>query len=406
MPTYKYVGRDVLNRKRKGVIEARDLETAKEALLNQGIIAIERLEEESSSFKRQFSFFIFNRISNRDLLIFTRQLYAMIHAGVPLVKALKTISEQVTNKRLKQIIKSIVVYIEEGGKFSNALFQYRDIFGDLYISMIRAAEEAGTFEGTLRRLSEYLERMEQLRGKIKSALFYPIFVLVVATIIIVGMMVFVIPMFQKLYADLGGTLPAITQMVIDSGVFLRKYIGWIILGIIIVNILIFQLRKKSRKFRYFTDLILLRLPIFGDLFLKSSIANFSRTFSSLLSSGITLIKALAVSADTANNEVLRKAIEKVRQQVEAGVSLSLAMSRVSIFPPMVVNMVAIGEHAGSLDDMVAKVADFYEEEVNRTVDALTSIIEPLMLVIIGAIIGVIILALYLPVFKLGELIKF
>ena len=405
MAVYRYVGRDVLNRRRRGLIEADSLEAAKEILLSRGVVVVEKLSEDKSFLKKSVDLPFLNRVTLRDLLIFTRQLYAMIHAGIPLVQSLRVIKDQVTNRRLKQIIDDIATYIEEGGKFSTALTRYRDVFGDLYISMIRAAEEAGTLEETLKRLAEYLEKVEKLRGKVKSALFYPIFVLITATIIVTGIMIFVIPTFQQLYADLGGSLPTLTQMVIDASNWLRDYIGWFILAIFVSVVLFIQLRRVSKRFRYLTDLAFLKLPVFGDLILKSSIANFSRTFSSMLSSGINILEALRISAETSNNEVIREAIEKVREQVEKGVSLSLAMSRISVFPPMVVNMAAIGEQAGNLDEMMAKVADFYEEEVDRTVDGLTSLIEPLMIVFIGSIIGVIIIAMYLPIFKIGELIK-
>ena len=405
MAIYKYVGRDVLNRRRRGVVEAEGPDVAREILLSRGVVVIEKLAEDKSLLQGNLDFSFLNRVGLKDLLVFTRQLYAMIHAGIPLVQSLRIIKEQIPNRRLKQIVDDMATYIEEGGKFSTALSRYRDIFGDLYISMIRAAEEAGTLEETLKRLADYLEKVEKLRGKVKSAMFYPIFVLIVATIIVLGIMIFVIPTFKQLYADLGGTLPALTQMIINASNWLRDYVGWFILGVVLFVVVFLQFRRISKKFRYLTDQLLLKLPVFGNLILKSSIAGFSRTFSSMLSSGINILEALKISSETANNEVIKKALMKVRDQVERGVSLSLAMSRFSIFPPMVVNMAAIGEQAGNLDEMMSKVADFYEEEVDRAVDSLTSLIEPLMIVFIGSIIGVIIVAMYLPIFKIGELIK-
>ncbi len=405
MAVYRFVGRDVLNRRKRGLVEADSVDAAKEALLSRGIVVIEKISEDKSIFQTTIDFSFLNRVSLKDLLVFTRQLYAMVHAGIPLVQSLRIIKDQVPNKRLRQIIEDIATYIEEGGKFSTALSRYRDVFGDLYISMIRAAEEAGTLEETLKRLAEYLEKIEKLRGKIKSALFYPIFVLIIATVIVAGILIFVIPTFKQLYADLGGTLPFLTQIVIDASNWLRDYIGWFVLAIVTVIVLFFQLRRFSRRFKFITDLAFLKLPVFGELLLKSSIAGFARTFSSMLSSGINILEALRISAETSNNEVIKEAILKVRDQIEKGVSLSLAMSRISIFPPMVVNMAAIGEQTGNLDEMMTKVADFYEEEVDRAVDGLTSLIEPLMIVFIGSIIGFIIVAMYLPIFKIGELIK-
>ena len=404
MAIYKYVGRDVLDRRRRGTIEANTPEIAKEALLGRGIVVIEKLTEDRSILKRELSIPLLNRVSLKDILIFTRQLYAMVHAGIPLVQSLRIIKEQIPNKTLKKIAEEMASFIEEGGRFSTALSRYRSVFGDLYISMIKAAEEAGTLEETLKRLADYLEKVEKLRGKIKSAMFYPIFVLIVASIIITGILVFVIPTFQQLYASLGGELPALTQLVINISNFLRDYIGWFILFLVIAIVGFIQARK-IRKFKYITDYILLKLPIFGELVLKGSIANFARTLSSMISSGINILDALQISAETSNNEVIKGAILDVKSQVEKGVNLSTALSKHSIFPPMLINMVAIGEQAGNLDEMLSKVADFYEEEVDRTVDGLTSLIEPILIVFIGGIIGIIIVAMYLPIFKIGELIK-
>ncbi|RUM42668.1 MAG: type II secretion system F family protein [Desulfurobacterium sp.] len=404
MAIYTYVGRDVLDRRRKGKIEADNEELARELLFSRGIVRIEKLKEDKSFFKTELDFSFLNRVTLKDILVFTRQLHAMVHAGIPIVAALKVMKEQISNKRLKQIIEDLASHIEEGGRFSTALSKYRNIFGDLYISMIKAAEETGTLEETLRRLSDYLEKIEKLRGKIKSALFYPVFVLVITTIIVGGILVFVVPTFKSLYEDLGGELPALTQLVIETSNFLRDSIGWIVLGFVVTIALLAQLRK-IKKVRYVTDSFLLRLPIFGELILKSNIASFSRTLSSMIASGINILDALSIAGETANNEVLRKAIDRVREQVEKGVSISVALSRYKVFPPMLINMVAIGEEAGTLDEMLTKVADFYEEEVDRTVDALTSLIEPMMMVIIGGIIGFIIIAMYLPIFKMGELLK-
>ncbi|WP_163328517.1 type II secretion system F family protein [Desulfurobacterium thermolithotrophum] len=404
MAIYTYIGRDILDRKRKGKIEADNEELAKQLLFSKGIVHIEKLKEDKSIFKSELDFSFLNRISTKDKLVFTRQLYAMIHAGIPIVTALRIIKEQIQNKNFKKIIEDIASHIEEGGKFSTALSKYKNIFGELYISMIRAAEESGTLEETLKRLAEYLEKIEKLRGKIKSALFYPAFVLLIATIIIGGILIFIIPTFKALYKDLGGELPRLTQFVIELSNFLRDYVGWIVLGLVLTVVLLVSLRK-FKKARYLMDLILLRLPIIGQLILKASIASFSRTLSSMVSSGLNILNALSISGETTNNEVLRRAINGVRNQVEKGISISVALSRYKVFSPMLINMIAIGEEAGNLDEMLSKVADFYEEEVDRTVDALTSLIEPIMMVFIGGIIGFIIIAMYLPIFKIGELIK-
>lgn len=404
MPVYKFVGRDVLDRKRTGRIEADNVDIAREILFSRGIVTIEKLKEDKSFLKSEINISFLEKVSSKDILLFTRQLHAMINAGIPIVASLRIIKEQVPNRKLKQIIDELTSFIEEGGRLSTALNKYRNVFGDLYISMIRAAEEAGTLEETLKRLANYLEKIENLKGKVKSALFYPVMVLIIATIIVVGILMFVIPTFQKLYADLGGNLPALTQLIINISQSLRDYIGWFFLGLVAFIVALSQARKIPQV-KYLTDILLLKLPIFGNLILKSNIASFSRTLSSMIASGLNILDALAIAGRTASNEVIRRAIDKVREQVEKGISISTALQRNSIFPSMLVNMAATGEEAGNLDEMFAKVAEFYEEEVDRTVDALTSLIEPMMMVFIGGVIGFIIVAMYLPIFKMGELIR-
>jgi len=404
MPIYKFVGRDALGRRRTGRIEADDPQKVRDILFSRGIITVEKLQEDKSFLKKEVDFAFFEKISSKDILVFTRQLYAMINAGIPIVTSLHIIKEQIRNRKLKKIIGEVTSFIEEGGKLSTALNRYKSVFGELYISMIKAAEEAGTLEETLRRLANYLEKIEKLKGKVKSALFYPIMVLMIATIIVVGILVFVIPTFQKLYADLGGNLPVLTQLIINLSQSLRDYIGWFLLFVFILFVTISQARKIP-QFKYLTDVLILKIPIFGALILKSNIASFSRTLSSMVAGGLNILDALEIARKTAGNEVIRRAIGNVRDQVERGISISTALRRNSIFPSMLVNMAATGEEAGNLDEMLSKVAEFYEEEVDRTVDILTSLIEPMMMVFIGGVIGFIIIAMYLPIFKMGEFIK-
>ncbi len=405
MATYVYSGRDVLGRLKRGKIEADNKEIARNILLSRGIVAINRLQESRPLFGgAKGAVPILGRIKSKDIVIFTRQLHSMINAGIPLVSALKAIQQQIDNRRLAKVIEDLAGTVEEGGRFSTALSKYRDVFGDLYISMIHAAEESGTLDITLKRLAEYLEKIETLKGKIKSAMFYPVFVLIVATIIVTGILIFLIPTFAQLYADMGGELPALTQFVINVSNFLRDYIGWFFLGIVLFIVVFVQI-KKIPKVKLIIDRFVLSLPLFGPLLLKATVANFSRTLSSMISSGINILDALSIAAKTSNNKVIESLIMQVRGQVEKGVSMSLAMAKHRIFPPMLVNMVSIGEEAGNLDEMLGKVADFYEEEVDRTVEGLTSLIEPVMIVFIGSIIGFIIISMYLPIFKIGELIK-
>jgi len=403
MAIYAYTGRDVLGRLKKGKVEADSLEIARNILLSRGIVSITRLHETKPLFKTGSVPFL-GRVKSKDITIFTRQLHSMINAGIPLVSALKAIQQQINNRRLAAIVGNIAGMVEEGSRFSTALQKYGDIFGHLYVSMIRAAEESGTLDITLKRLSDYLEKIEILKGKIKSAMFYPVFVFIVATTIVSGILIFLIPTFAKLYAGLGGELPALTQFVINISNFLRDYIGWFFLFLVVFTVAFIQLKKIPRV-KFVLDRLLLSAPLFGPLIKKAAIAKFSGTLASMVSSGINILDALEIAAKTSNNKIIESTVMKVRDQVEKGVSLHVALSRHAIFPPMLINMVSIGEEAGNLDEMLEKVADFYEEEVDRTVDGLTSLIEPMMIVFIGSVIGFVIISMYLPIFKLGELIK-
>jgi len=405
MPTFVYKGKTILGKVKKGKVTADNIDVAKNLIRAKGVVVIESIKEESSSgLNMEINLSFLDKVKLKDIVIFTRQLYSMINAGIPLVSALRALEQQVTNKKLREVIRDIAKRVEEGGRFSDALAKHRDVFSDLYISMIRAAEEAGTLDSTLKRLAEYLEKIEHLRAKVKSAMFYPTFVLIIAGIIVSGILIFVIPTFQTIYADLGGQLPALTQMVIKLSNFLRDYIGWMI-GTIVVFVFAFKRLLKIPRFKYYFDMVMLKVPIFGELILKSSIANFARTLSSMISSGINILKALEIAAETSNNKIIQEEILKVKNQVERGISLAVALSKSKIFPPMLINMVAIGEDAGNLDEMLAKVAEFYEEEVDTMVDGLTSLIEPMMMVLIGGVIGFIIIAMYLPIFKMGDLVK-
>jgi len=403
MALYRFVGRDVLGRRRSGILEAESEDIARTILLNRGIVTIERLKEHKPLFEG-FSFRILGRVPKKDVLLFTRQLQAMVGAGIPLVEALKIIADQTPNPNFKGIIKDMASFIEEGGRFSTALSRYRWLFGELYVSTIRAAEEVGNLEESLKRLADYMEKIEKLKGKIKSALSYPLFVVGIAFAIIVGILVFIIPTFEKIYDNFGRELPFLTLLVIEISRWLKSHFVYILLPSVALSVALFE-ALKIKKTRYLIDSFLLKLPVLGKLILKGSIASFSRTFSSMLSGGINILDAIKIAAETAGNEIIREALLKAREQVERGVSFSTALSRMKVFPPMVITMAAIGEEAGNLDEMMAKVADFYEEEVDRTVESLSSLIEPLLIVFIGFIIGFIIIALYLPVFKMGELVS-
>jgi type IV pilus assembly protein PilC len=401
MPVYAYVGRDALGRRRAGKVEAATAEAARGLLFARGIVTVEKIKEKKSLFEGGLNISFLTRVKLRDLLVFTRQLRSMVSAGVPLVRGLRIVADQMPNKGFARIILDVASAVEHGDSFSRALNRYRRVFGDLYISMVRAGEEGGMLDQVLAKLSEHLEKTAKLKGKIKSAMSYPAFVLVLAIVIVIALFVYVVPMFQKFYEEAGVELPGPTQFVIDIGNWMKAHIGLFLAGLAGFVFALSQIRRIP-PVKAVLDRVFLRMPLFGDLILKASMANFAGTLSAIIASGVSITTALDVAGQTATNSVVRSAISKVREQVERGVSIATAMAKDPIFPAMVVSMVSIGEEAGNLDEMLSKVADFYEEEVDRTVDALTSMLEPLMVAFIGLTVGGIVGVLYLPVFKLGE----
>ena len=401
MPVYAYVGRDALGRRRAGKVEATTAEAARGLLFARGIVTVEKIKEKKPLFEGGLNISFLTRVKLRDLLVFTRQLRSMVSAGVPLVSGVRIVADLMPSKGFARIILDVASAVEHGDSFSRALNRHRRVFGDLYISMVRAGEEGGMLDQVLAKLSEHLEKTAKLKGKIKSAMSYPAFVLVLAIVIVIALFVYVVPSFQKFYEEAGVELPGPTQFVIDIGNWMKAHIGLFLAGLAGFVFALSQIRRIP-PVKAVLDRVFLKIPLFGELILKASMANFAGTLSAIIASGVGITLALDVAGQTATNSVVRSAISKVREQVERGVSIATAMAKDPIFPGMVVSMVSIGEEAGNLDEMLSKVAEFYEEEVDRTVDALTSMLEPLMVAFIGLTVGGIVGVLYLPVFKMGE----
>jgi len=338
-------------------------------------------------------------IKAKEVTLFTRQLATLIGAGLPLVRSLNILRDQTKHKTFKEVIDGLAQQVEAGSTFSDSLLKYPTIFSLLFVNTVKAGEAGGVLEIVLTRLADFREKTERLHSRIRAALIYPFLVITVALTILTFLIIFIIPKFKDLYEEIGTGLPLPTVILLKMSDFLHHY--WI--GAILFFILLFVSYKilvKVPKIRYHIDARKLRLPIFGILIQKVSIARFSRTLGTLISSGVPILQALMITKDTAGNELIAHAITKVHDSIREGESIAGPLAKTKIFPLMVVNMINVGEETGALDQMLNKIADTYEEEVDVTVGTLTTLIEPLLIVIMGAIVGLIVLAMFLPLVKL------
>jgi type IV pilus assembly protein PilC len=345
------------------------------------------------------------KVKDKDLVIFTRQFATMIGAGLPLVQALEILAKQTENQAFAKIIGDIKADVEGGSTYADALKKYPRIFSDLYANMVAAGETGGILDTILVRLATYIEKAQNLKSKVKGAMVYPSVIITVAILVIVIIMVFVVPTFSKMFDTLGGILPMPTQMIIMASDFLGGTGGLMTLASI-VGIVVFVVQfKKTQRGRKIVDTIILRLPIVGILFKKVAVAKFTRTLGTLISSGVPILDGLNITAKTAGNKVIEEAIMTVRKAVSEGKTIAEPLSEAKVFPPMVNQMIAVGESTGALDNMLEKIADFYDDEVDNAVNTLTSMIEPCLMVFLGGTVGFIVVAMYLPIFKLITLVK-
>ncbi|NOY39266.1 MAG: type II secretion system F family protein [Nitrospirae bacterium] len=344
-------------------------------------------------------------VKDKDLVIFTRQFATMIDAGLPLVQALEILSTQVENKTLARTIAQVKVDVEAGSTYADALRKHPRVFSELYVNMVAAGESGGIMDTILNRLAAYIEKAMKLKKQVKGAMIYPAVVTAIAVLVIAVIMIYVVPTFTQMFAQLGGTLPLPTRIVVAMSDFLSGIGGIIVLGVIIaLAIFIVQIRR-TEKGKYITDKILLRLPIFGVLLQKTAIAKFTRTLGTLVSSGVPILDGLDITAKTSGNKVIEKAIYAVRSDVSEGKTVAEPLMKAKVFPPMVNHMIAVGESTGALDSMLNKIAEFYDDEVDAAVSNLTSMIEPLLMVFLGGSVGFIVVSMYLPIFKLITLIQ-
>jgi len=357
-----------------------------------------RIKEKGKLFGLSFAF---GSISTRDLVIFTRQLSTMIDAGLPLVRGLDIIASQHPNQKFKQIIVRVKEDVEAGSTFSDSLAKHPKVFSNLYTQLIKAGETGGVLDVILQRLASYLEKMDTIKRKIKGAMIYPAVVISVAIMVLAIVIIFVVPVFAEMFKDMGTTLPALTQLVVDISFFTRHNILYILIAIAAIFFLTGFSYSKSYKMRRLFDAFLLKLWLVGPLLLKTIIARFCRTLATLTAGGIAILDGLEITAKASGNIITEEAILEARKGISEGQMLAEPlMARPKLFPPMVVQMISVGEQTGALEDMLNKIADFYEEEVDIAVASLLSALEPLMITVLGATVGVIVVSMYLPMFKL------
>lgn len=393
MPVFEYTVRDATGTVRKASTEAENMDLLKRRLQEQGL-QVADVKQTGKSKKHQAGGF--GRIKLNDLSIFCRQFSTMIDAGVSLVRALDVLGEQTQNPKLKRIIREIQAEVESGQTLSRSMQRYPRVFNNLFIGLVRAGEVGGVLEEALQRLSHFLEKDMELRRKVKAALTYPAIVVVVALLIVLGLCTFIVPKFIELFRDLGvKELPAMTQFLVDFSDFLKTkwYIG--IAGVVVLWLAI-KYAGTTKVGRRVIDRLKLKIPVFGKLGHKICLARFSRTLSTLLVSGVPILQAMETVAGTVGNEIISEAIMNARARIREGDKINDPLEKSRMFPPMVVHMISIGEESGALDQMLSKIAEFYEGEVESSLQSLTSAIEPVMIVFLGVCVGFIVIAMFLP----------
>jgi type IV pilus assembly protein PilC len=399
MPVFAYQGRGARGAV-SGDIEATDRAAAVGELRNRSIL-VTRIDEKATA---KLTARLGRKVKDRDLAIYTRQFSTMIDAGLPLVQCLNVLAEQSDSKTLRQATNHVARTVEAGSTLADALRRHPRTFDDLYTNLVAVGEAGGILDVILQRLATYIEKAAALRRKVKSAMIYPASIIGVAFLVVIFMLTFVIPTFSQMFKGLGADLPLPTQVVVWLSDFVRSYILFIIAA---VAGCLYGVRSYYRtdNGRATIDALLLRLPVFGLLIRKVAVARFTRTLGTLVASGVPILDGLRITAKTAGNVVVEKAVLQCRAAVTAGKTLAEPLRASGVFPPMVTQMISVGEQTGSLDAMLSKIADFYDDEVDTTVNALTALLEPMMIVVLGVMVGGLVVAMYLPIFKLVTLIK-
>ncbi len=393
---FLWEGKDKNGKPNKGVFTSKNVAVAKAELRKQGYRVTKIKPKPKPMFKNRTK-----PITPGDIAIFSRQLATMLKAGVPLVQSFDIVGKGNENPSMQELLLGVKADIEGGDTLAEALNKRPAYFDELFCNLVEAGEHAGVLETLLDKIATYKEKTESMKKKIKKALTYPIAVVVVAFVVTAILLIFVVPVFEDLFKSFGADLPGFTKMVIGMSEWMQKF-WWIVIGIVVATVYIFgYFKKRSRPFNHFLDRTFLKMPVVGLIMNKSAIARFARTLSTMSAAGVPLVDALESVAGACGNIIYSDAILKMREEVATGQRLQFAMAQAELFPHMVQQMVAIGEESGSIDAMLAKVADFYEEEVDNLVDNLSSLMEPIIMVILGILVGGLIVAMYLPIFKMG-----
>lgn len=393
MPTFSYTARAANGELKKGTLDVKDRDEVVAQLKRQRLVVVNVKEEGKAKSS------IGGSISMRDIVIFTRQFSTMINAGLPLVQALDILAKQTDNKALAETTKVVVADVESGNTVADALGKHPKAFTDLYVNMVAAGEAGGILDTILNRLATFLEKNDAIVRKVKGAMVYPAVIFSVAGIAVSVLLIFVIPIFQGMFASVNMELPLPTTIVIGMSNFLKGYWWALIIGAVLGQ-QAFIRYYKTEGGKLVVDRLLLRMPILGDMLRKSAVSRFTRTLGTLISSGVSILDGLEITAKTSGNRVIQDAILESRASIAGGDTISAPLAKSAVFPPMVISMIAVGEQTGGLDEMLTKIADFYDDEVDAAVSALLSAMEPIMIVVLGTIVGGMVVAMYLPIFSM------
>ena len=402
MPVFIWEAITKKDEAKKGEMEAADELAVRGLLRRQGFKSIE-VKIKPKDIMEYLPSFLKGKIKEKNVVVFCRIFSTMINAGLPLIQCLDLLAQQEQNKAFAQIIRAVKEDIEGGTSLTNALKKYPRIFDELFVNLIAAGEAGGILDVILERLSNYMEKAMKLKARVKGAMTYPAAVLVISFAVVALLLLKVIPVFKQMFEGMGGQLPALTQALINASEFTQSYFLFMIAVLVIIYIAFVRF-YRTEKGRWTIDSLILKSPVFGDLLKKVAVAKFSRTLSTMMSSGVPILEGLMIVSKTSGNVVVEDALMKTRQSITEGRSIAEPLAETGIFPPMVIQMISVGEATGALDSMLSKIANFYDDEIDVAVDAMTALLEPVMMVFLGGIVGGMIIAMYLPIFKLASVV--
>jgi type IV pilus assembly protein PilC len=402
--TYQYSVRDRAGKVVSGTLEADSPNAVAQKLKQLGYTPVS-IAEHKAGMKRELKVPGFGgKVKLKDLSVMSRQFATMINSGLSLLRALNILSEQTPNPKLAEVLREVRNDVETGNALSVSMGKFPDVFPPLMVNMIKAGEVGGFLDQVLLQIASNYEAEVRLKGKVKSAMTYPVVVFVMAILAVVGMLLFIVPVFDKMFDGLGADLPAPTQVLVNMSNLLKTFFP-VLIVLLIVGAVVWRRVKRTDRVRNVVDPLKLKIPVFGPLFQKIALSRFTRNFGTLLHAGVPILQSLDIVADTSGNVVVARAVRDVQESVRNGESLTGPLAKHAIFPPMVVQMLAVGEDTGALDQMLHKISEFYDEEVESTTESLTALIEPLMIAVLGGLVGSMIIALYMPIFKVFDLIK-